>query len=83
MEDTIPRAAALRRPLDKPKPQRLSGDEVLTVPEACQYLRISKWSLYRMIQGRKIRTVKMGNRRLLRMQSIQELLDELEGYQGV
>src|SRR5690349_17057902 len=42
---------------------------VLTAREACDYLRISKWTLYRLIRSGQIKTMKIGSRRLVRRQS--------------
>jgi excisionase family DNA binding protein len=81
MEDTMPRSTALRQALDEPKSQVISGNGMMTVPEACQYLRISKWTLYRLIQSKKIRTVKIGSRRLIRKESIVEFVEQLEELQ--
>lgn len=55
-------------------------DEValLTVDEACSQLRISRWTLYRLIHRRAIRTIKIGNRRLVPPTAIQDLIRGLE-----
>jgi excisionase family DNA binding protein len=82
MGDITPRAAALREALEGAKPVTLPTGGMLTVAEACQYLRISKWTLYRLIQGNKIKTVKIGSRRLIRMQTIVEFIDQLEAMLG-
>jgi excisionase family DNA binding protein len=52
--------------------------ELLTVPEAAQRLRISKWMLYNLIRSRRLRTVKIGSRRLVRVSAITAYLAELE-----
>ncbi len=50
---------------------------LLTVPEACVALRISRWSFYRLVQQRRIRTVRIGNRRLVPAAALAELISEL------
>jgi excisionase family DNA binding protein len=52
--------------------------ELLTVPEAAQRLRISKWMLYNLIRSRRLRTVKIGSRRLVPVSAITAYLAELE-----
>jgi excisionase family DNA binding protein len=77
MEKIMPRATALR-PAGSARPAETPASGMLTVPETCQYLRISRWTLYRLIQNRKLKTVKIGSRRLVRMQSILEFVEQLE-----
>lgn len=50
---------------------------LLTVPEACAALRISRWSFYRLVQQRRLRTVRIGNRRLVPAAALAELIAEL------
>jgi excisionase family DNA binding protein len=52
--------------------------ELLTVPEAAQRLRISKWMLYNLIRSRQLHTVKIGSRRLVRVSAITDYLATLE-----
>jgi excisionase family DNA binding protein len=40
-------------------------DYLLTVQEAADRLRISRWSLYNLIRAKQLRTVKIGRRRLV------------------
>lgn len=56
----------------------MDQSELLTVPEAAQRLRISKWMLYNLIRSRRLRTVRIGNRRLVRVSAIATYLAELE-----
>jgi excisionase family DNA binding protein len=82
MEDMMPRAAVLRRKVDSTKSGPMLTSGLLTVAEACGYLRISKWTLYRFIQAGKLKTVKIGSRRLIRMQSILEFVEQHETAVG-
>lgn len=43
-----------------PTPQKL-----LTVTEACEALRISRWSLYQLINTQRLKTVRIDRRRLI------------------
>ncbi len=51
---------------------------VLTVPEACEVLRISRWTLYQLIRSRKLTTIQIGRRRLIAETAVQGLLDRLQ-----
>lgn len=49
---------------------------VLTVTEAYQVLRISRWLLYeKYIHTGKLRTIKIGHRRVVPLSAIEELLE--------
>ncbi|MFI0480507.1 helix-turn-helix domain-containing protein [Actinomadura sp. 9N215] len=50
---------------------------VLTVDEAAERLRVSRWTLYNLIRSNQLRTVKIGRRRLVPVDAIAELLNEL------
>ncbi len=56
----------------------MDRSELLTVPEAADRLRISKWMLYNLIRSHRLRTVKIGNRRLIRPSAISAYLTQLE-----
>lgn len=56
----------------------MDQSELLTVPEAAQRLRVSKWMVYNLIRSRELRTVRIGNRRLVRISAIAAYLAELE-----
>lgn len=60
---------------------RLYG-AVLTAREACEYLRISKWTFYRLVRSGQIRTMKIGNRRLVRRQSLEAYMEVKEAELG-
>jgi excisionase family DNA binding protein len=77
IEDTMPRASVLREAMERSKKPDQPMAEILTVAEACSYLRISKWVLYRMIHTKQLRSVKIGRRRLIPMRSIREFIEQL------
>ncbi|MES9602181.1 helix-turn-helix domain-containing protein [Actinomadura sp. NPDC000929] len=52
-------------------------DLVLTVDEAAERLRVSRWTLYNLIRSNQLRTVKIGRRRLVPVNSLVEYLDQL------
>ncbi|MFB4311945.1 helix-turn-helix domain-containing protein [Actinomadura sp. GTD37] len=52
-------------------------DLVLTVDEAAERLRVSRWTLYNLIRSNQLRTVKIGRRRLVPANALAEYLDKL------
>ena len=52
-------------------------DLVLTVDEAAERLRVSRWTLYNLIRSNQLRTVKIGRRRLVPVNALAEYLDKL------
>lgn len=57
--------------------QEHPAEQLLTLDEVCEYLRISRWSLYQLINDRRLNTVRIGTRRLVAPQDFQEFLDAL------
>ena len=47
---------------------------LLTVLEACQVLRISRWTLYDLIRSRAIETIKIGRSRRIPLSSISQYI---------
>jgi excisionase family DNA binding protein len=74
MTELIPRPAPSS---DDALPEIKPTPELLSVPEACDALRISKWSLYQLINSRRLRTVSIGTRRLVAREDLRDLLDRL------
>jgi excisionase family DNA binding protein len=52
--------------------------ELLTVPEAAARLRVGKWMLYNLIRSRRLRSIKIGDRRLIPVTALRDFLNELE-----
>ena len=73
------------RTLDTPQPDqdsqgihdRDAKPVLLTIDEAAQLLRISKWKLYDYIHNRQLKTVKFGSRRLVLAAALEALIDQL------
>jgi excisionase family DNA binding protein len=55
---------------------------VLTVEEACRTLRISRWMLYKLIHERRIKTFKLGARRLIPASAVDELIGRLQAEEA-
>lgn len=48
--------------------------KLLTIPEACERLRISRATLYKLVRQGKLTLVKIGGKSLITEEAIQELL---------
>ncbi|GAA3115564.1 MULTISPECIES: helix-turn-helix domain-containing protein [Actinomycetes] len=53
------------------------SDLVLTVDEAADRLRVSRWTLYTLIRSNQLRTVKIGRRRLVPADALAECIRAL------
>ncbi|MFL6162738.1 MAG: helix-turn-helix domain-containing protein [Jatrophihabitantaceae bacterium] len=58
-------------------PSQPATPALLTVPEACAQLRISRWMLYRLIHTRQLTTIKLGRRRLVPRTAVMTLVEGL------
>jgi excisionase family DNA binding protein len=54
-----------------------SRDGLLTVEEAADWLRISRWSVYNLIRDNRLRTIKIGRRRLVTRAALAECVELL------
>jgi excisionase family DNA binding protein len=55
-----------------------SGKLLLTIKETREILRVSQWTVYRLINARKLATIKIGSRRLVPIEAIQDLIERLK-----
>jgi excisionase family DNA binding protein len=53
---------------------------LLTVQEACDTLRISRWTFYRLMQRRELRTVTIGRSRRVEPDAITDYLRSLREH---
>lgn len=51
-----------------------SAPVLLTIPEVCAMLRVSRWSVYQLINSRRLKTVKIGRRRLVALSAVHAML---------
>ena len=51
---------------------------LISIPEACKMLGIGHWSIYQQISQKKLKTVKIGKRRLVSTRAINEYITSLE-----
>ena len=65
-----------------PAPPVGNTGDLLTVPEACTRLRISRWSLYRLIQQQRLTTVTIGRRRLVSHAELERFVSTLSEIGG-
>jgi excisionase family DNA binding protein len=50
---------------------------LLTVDEAADQLRVSRWTVYNLIRSNQLRTVKIGRRRLVTPAALAECVESL------
>jgi excisionase family DNA binding protein len=50
---------------------------LLTVDEAAEYLRVSRWTVYNLIRSNQLRTIKIGRRRLVTLTALVECVESL------
>jgi len=50
---------------------------LMTVPEVCARLRVSRWMFYRLVQSGQLRTIKLGARRLVPVEAVVALVAQL------
>jgi excisionase family DNA binding protein len=62
--------------MNKPR-QGTSAEYLLTVQEAADRLRVSRWSVYNLIRDGQLRTVKIGRRRLVTPAALAECVARL------
>lgn len=68
----LPRAEALRTALEKPTEH--ATVVLLTIPEACEYLRVSKWTVYRLFDEHKLKSVRVRGRRLVPRAEVEQFI---------
>jgi excisionase family DNA binding protein len=89
MDGRVPKSVAFRDALEKAKQRKQgsvpTGTTMLTIPEACAKLRVSRWSLYRLIKEEQIESVKIGRRRLIPADALAAFVKKIreEGKSGV
>jgi len=50
---------------------------LLTLTEACEFLRVSKWTVHRLIRSNQLETILIGRRRLVPRDAIDQFLTQL------
>jgi excisionase family DNA binding protein len=53
---------------------------LLSIKEACKRLGIGHWAVYQQIHRHKLKTIKIGKRRLVSNHAIEEFITGQEGY---
>jgi excisionase family DNA binding protein len=57
--------------------RELPADHLLTMQEAAEWLRVSKWSVYSLIHANQLHTIKIGRRRLISRKALDECVKQL------
>jgi excisionase family DNA binding protein len=81
-DDVLPRSKLLIDALNRARQNNLSEKLTLSVDETCKITGISRWMVYELINSGKLKSLKIGSRRLIRMTAIQKYLEELEKEGG-
>lgn len=53
------------------------SDRLFTMDEAATWLRVSRWSLYNLIRDGRLRTIRIGRRRLVTHAALTECVELL------
>ena len=67
-----PDVASFEQPADKPEP------EAVVVDDACRILGIGRTKLYELMAKGTLPSVKLGGRRLVRLETVRKLIAQLE-----
>jgi excisionase family DNA binding protein len=59
------------------RPRELPADHLLTVQEAADWLRVSRWSVYSLVHANQLHTIKIGRRRLVSLDALRECVAQL------
>lgn len=51
--------------------------KLLNISEACDALRISRWSMYQLINQRRVKTVRVRGRHLIAPQDLDDFIERL------
>jgi len=57
--------------------------KLLNINQACERLNLGRWSVYKLINQNRLRTVKIGRRRLVTIGAIRAFIEDLEAEGGV
>ncbi len=57
--------------------RELPADHLLTVQEAADWLRVSRWTVYSLINANQLCTIKIGRRRLVSLDALKECVAQL------
>jgi excisionase family DNA binding protein len=57
--------------------RELPADHLLTMQEAAEWLRVSKWSVYSLIHANQLHTIKIGRRRLVSRKALDKCVKQL------
>jgi excisionase family DNA binding protein len=59
-------------------PSEEAFPHLMTIHEAGKALRISKWTVYRLINARQLKTVRIGRKRLVPVSAMEALVNRLQ-----
>jgi len=56
---------------------------LLTVQEAADWLRVSRWSVYSLIHSNQLQTIKIGRRRLVSLDALRQCVEASQRGSGL
>jgi len=57
-------------------PQTPNNSTLLTIPEAAQQLRISKWTMYQLIRTKELKTLTIASRRFVAYNDLADFINQ-------
>ncbi|MEC3979529.1 helix-turn-helix domain-containing protein [Amycolatopsis sp. H20-H5] len=64
-------------PSEETSSENIQVHALLTMEEARQQLRISRWSLNKLVQRHQLATIRIGRRRLVPVNAVNDLIEQL------
>lgn len=61
--------------MPSPIPRSVDGSLLLTVPQVCESLNVSRMTLYRLMESGDLRRVKIGRSVRIRVEDVLELIE--------
>ncbi len=58
------------------------NEKLLNIDQVCKYLGIKQFSVYKLINQKRLKSVKIGTRRLISHNALQRFITELEEEYG-
>lgn len=65
------------------EPKERGTTALLTIAETCEALRVSRWSVHRLIQSKRLESILLGRRRLVPEAAVQQLIEALRAEERV
>jgi excisionase family DNA binding protein len=54
------------------------NNKLLSIDQVCEHLNLGRWSVYRLINQNRLKSVKIGKRRLVSASAVRAFVEKLE-----